>query len=187
MRRGEGKEEEKDRCRAALHKIIQGSRLLRVGPLPVVVLRCFASIKGDFGYVVVECLSWSLACPGIHLMPSSPTSDAFHDAADYAMDSEAKGERVVAKLQEAKAENEVCDDDCQMSSMSIDVHDNTMSPEKRQKSVGDPNKCRRRGRSPINRKQSMIEKIIKKMSQMSGPHGGMWIYDLNETPIDLEN
>lgn len=92
---------------------------------------------------------------------------AFHDVADNAMDSEAKSERVVAKLREAKAENEVCDDDCQMTSMSIDVQDSTVSPKEKQKPVGDPNKRRRRGRPPINRKQSTIEKIIKKVRKSS--------------------
>ncbi|KAI8524725.1 hypothetical protein RHMOL_Rhmol13G0171000 [Rhododendron molle] len=94
---------------------------------------------------------------------------AFHDVADNAMDSEAKSERVVAKLREVKAENEVCDDDCQMTSMSIDVQDSTASVKD-----GDVDVIAQ-------------ENVNFRMSQMSRPSGGMWSYDLNETPIDLEN
>ncbi|KAI8534595.1 hypothetical protein RHMOL_Rhmol10G0102500 [Rhododendron molle] len=129
---------------------------------------------------------------------------AFHEAADNATYSDAKSARVVAKLREAKAENEVCDDECPIPPMPIDVQDSSVSPKDKQKPIGDPNKPRRRGRPPINRKQPRIEKIIKKIRESSnkiqcrrgnannrlmssGSHIGTWSYDLNETPINLEN
>ncbi|KAH7864076.1 hypothetical protein Vadar_025459 [Vaccinium darrowii] len=90
---------------------------------------------------------------------------AFHAAADKAMYSEAKTERVVAKLREVEAKNDLCDDECLITPMSIDVQNSLVSPKEKQKPVGDPIKRRRRGRPPINRKQPMIEKIIKKVRQ----------------------
>ncbi|KAI8538104.1 hypothetical protein RHMOL_Rhmol09G0076300 [Rhododendron molle] len=72
----------------------------------------------------------------------------FHEAADNATYSDAKSARVVAKLREAITENEVCDDECLMPPMPIDVQDSSMS---------------------------------------SGSHIAMWSYDVNETPINLEN
>ncbi|KAI8557900.1 hypothetical protein RHMOL_Rhmol04G0046800 [Rhododendron molle] len=91
----------------------------------------------------------------------------FHEAADNATYSDAKSARVVAKLREAIAENEVCDDECPMPPMPIDVQDSSVSPKDKQKPIGDPNKPRRRGRPPINRKQPRIEKIIKKIRESS--------------------
>ncbi|XP_057511184.1 protein FAR1-RELATED SEQUENCE 5-like [Actinidia eriantha] len=142
---------------------------------------------------------------------------AFDAAADKAMYSEAKTERVVAKLREVEVENDVCGDECLVPPISIDVQDSIVSPTDKQKPMGDPIKRRRRGRPPMNRKKPMIEKIIKKVrqsrektqgsqgkangrpwvitqeslnfsvSQTRGLHLGLWSYDLNETPIDLEN
>ena len=90
---------------------------------------------------------------------------AFDAAADKAMYSEAKTERVVAKLREVEAENDMCDDECLVPPISINVQDSIVSPTNKQKPVGDPIKRRRRGRPPINRKKPMIEKIIKKVRQ----------------------
>ena len=90
---------------------------------------------------------------------------AFDAAADKAMYSEAKTERVVAKLREVEAENDMYDDECLVPPISINVQDSIVSPTNKQKPVGDPIKRRRRGRPPINRKKPMIEKIIKKVRQ----------------------
>ncbi|XP_057471940.1 protein FAR1-RELATED SEQUENCE 5-like [Actinidia eriantha] len=90
---------------------------------------------------------------------------AFDAAADKAMYSEAKTERVVAKLREVEVENDVCGDECLVPPISIDVQDSIVSPTDKQKPMGDPIKRRRRGRPPINRKKPMIEKIIKKVRQ----------------------
>ncbi|XP_058204314.1 uncharacterized protein LOC131318507 isoform X2 [Rhododendron vialii] len=93
---------------------------------------------------------------------------AFRKAAEKAMDSEAKSKRVVAKLQEAEVENEVCEEECLGDRpMSIDIVDEIISSEEKKIPVGDPIKRRRKGRPPVNRKQPRIEKIIRKIKQSS--------------------
>ncbi|KAI8562666.1 hypothetical protein RHMOL_Rhmol03G0052300 [Rhododendron molle] len=93
---------------------------------------------------------------------------AFRKAADKAMDFEAKSKRVVAKLEEAKVENEVCEEECLNNRpMSIDRVDRIISSKEKTIAVGDPTKRRRQGRPSVNRKQPRIEKIIRKIKQSS--------------------
>ncbi|KAI8558359.1 hypothetical protein RHMOL_Rhmol04G0085500 [Rhododendron molle] len=97
---------------------------------------------------------------------------AFRKAAEKAMDSEAKSKKVVAKLQEVEVENEVCEEECLGDRpMSVDIVDEIISSEEKKISVGDQSKRRRKGQPPT--------------SQMVGPHGGMWSYDLDEASTDL--
>ncbi|KAI8535280.1 hypothetical protein RHMOL_Rhmol10G0161500 [Rhododendron molle] len=115
-------------------------------------------------------------------------------AVEKAMDSEAKSKKVVAKLQEAEVENEVCEEECLGDKpMSVDIVDEIISSEEKKIPVCDLIKRRRKGWPPHNPNVHTMElnEVIMQgsvncsTSQMVGPHGGMWSYALDEASTNL--
>ncbi|KAI8525652.1 hypothetical protein RHMOL_Rhmol13G0247100 [Rhododendron molle] len=87
----------------------------------------------------------------------------FNEAADIAMYSIVKTDRMAARLQEIKAKNNLYDEECQSNMPTVgDVQNDLKSFQDKSNTVGDPSVGPRRGRPPIKRKQSMTEQIVRK-------------------------
>ncbi|KAI8524539.1 hypothetical protein RHMOL_Rhmol13G0157300 [Rhododendron molle] len=131
----------------------------------------------------------------------------FNEAADIAMYSTAKIDRMAARFREIKAANNLYDEECQSNLTTVgDVQNGLKSFQNKSNTVGDPSVGPRRGRPPIKRKQSMTEQIVRKNtksnkrvqcrranakntlpSQASVGYLSTWSYALNESPYDLEH
>ncbi|KAI8563278.1 hypothetical protein RHMOL_Rhmol03G0100700 [Rhododendron molle] len=86
----------------------------------------------------------------------------FNEAADNAIYSIAKTDRMAARLREIKAENALYDEECLSNMPTVgDVQNDLESFQDKSYTVGDPSKGPRRGRPPTKRKQSMTEQIIR--------------------------
>ncbi|XP_058217567.1 protein FAR1-RELATED SEQUENCE 5-like [Rhododendron vialii] len=87
----------------------------------------------------------------------------FNEAADIAMYSIAKTDRMAARLREIKVENNLYDEECQSNMPTVgDVQNGLKSFQDESNTVGDPSVGPRRGRLPMKRKQSMTEQIVRK-------------------------
>ncbi|XP_058217284.1 protein FAR-RED ELONGATED HYPOCOTYL 3-like [Rhododendron vialii] len=90
----------------------------------------------------------------------------FKEAADVAMYSTANTDRMVARLKEIKAENDLDDEECPSNMPTVgDVQNGLERFQDGSITVGDPSKGPRIGRPPEKRKQSMGEQINRKSAQ----------------------